>query len=214
MSDIFREVDEEVRRDKWLAFAKKYGVYIGIAVAAVVLTVAGNEAWKAWQQQQRTEASQRYFVASQQTDAEEEPETALSAFEEIASEDNGGYSLLAAFQEAGILARNGSPEEAAATLESVAGSSAPQVWRDAALIQAAQYRLDMGDYQAVEDMLSEQIESQGPYRPLALEVAALAALERGDTARAREHLEAIADDAQASGRVRQRATQMLATISE
>lgn len=214
MSDIFREVDEEVRRDQWMTFFKKYGIYIGLAVAVVVLAVAGTEGWKYWQQQQRAESSQRYFMASQQIESEENPTAAIEAFEEIAAGGEGGYSILAAFQQAGLQAENGNPEQAAATLEGVAGSSAPQLWRDAALVQAAQYRLDLGDYQSVEDMLTEQVQGNGAYRPLALEVSALAAIEQGEEEQAREHLQAIVDDSGAPGPLRQRATQMLATIAE
>ncbi|WP_022727494.1 tetratricopeptide repeat protein [Fodinicurvata sediminis] len=214
MSDIFREVDEEVRRDQWMTFFKKYGVYIGLAVAVVVLAVAGTEGWKYWQQQQRAESSQRYFVASQGVEAEEDPTAAIEAFEKIATGGEGAYSILAAFQQAGLQADSGNPEQAAATLEEVAGSSAPQLWRDAALVQAAQYRLDLGDYQRAEDMLTEQVQGDGAYRPLALEVTALAAIERGDEEQAREDLQAIVDDSGAPGPLRQRATQMLATIAE
>ena len=38
MSDIFREVDEDVRKDQSLAFWKKYGPYV-IAAAVAIMTV-------------------------------------------------------------------------------------------------------------------------------------------------------------------------------
>ena len=45
MADIFREVDEEVRRDKALEFWSKYQNYlIGLAIV-IVLATAG---WRLW----------------------------------------------------------------------------------------------------------------------------------------------------------------------
>jgi hypothetical protein len=41
MSDIFREVDEDVRRDKAAEFWKKYQNYIIAGAALIVLAAAG-----------------------------------------------------------------------------------------------------------------------------------------------------------------------------
>jgi hypothetical protein len=53
MSDIFREIDEEVRRDKAAAVFKKYG---NVFIAIAVLAVAGVAGWQFWQQQERKKA--------------------------------------------------------------------------------------------------------------------------------------------------------------
>ena len=53
MSDIFREVEEEVRRDKAAEIWKKYGK---LFILAAVLLVAGTAGWSAWQQYQRKQA--------------------------------------------------------------------------------------------------------------------------------------------------------------
>ena len=77
MSDIFREIDEEVRRDKASAILKKYG---NVFIAIAVLAVAGVGGWQFWQQQERkkAEAVGAKFEAAMKAKAER-PEVAPAA---------------------------------------------------------------------------------------------------------------------------------------
>ena len=63
MADIFKEVDEDLRRDNFEKLWKKYGFYfIGLAVT-VVLAVAGVQGWRAYDLDQRGKMSDRYGAA-------------------------------------------------------------------------------------------------------------------------------------------------------
>ncbi|HKX10546.1 MAG TPA: hypothetical protein VJN67_20270 [Stellaceae bacterium] len=63
MSDIFQEVDEELRHDKWLQLWKQYQNYIiGVAVLIVVATAVVTY-WKYYDQQQREAEGLRYALA-------------------------------------------------------------------------------------------------------------------------------------------------------
>ena len=63
MSDIFREIDEELRRDNLLKLWSRYGRYI-IAVAVLALVVAGGiVAWRDHQLSERRGQSTRYAAA-------------------------------------------------------------------------------------------------------------------------------------------------------
>ena len=63
MSDIFREIDEELRRDNLLKLWSRYGRYL-IALAAVVLLIAGGiVAWRDHQLTERRAQSTRYAAA-------------------------------------------------------------------------------------------------------------------------------------------------------
>ena len=60
MSDIFREIDEELRRDNLLKLWSRYGRYI-IGAAVFVLVVAGGiVAWRDHQLSERRAQSARY----------------------------------------------------------------------------------------------------------------------------------------------------------
>ncbi len=60
---LFREVDEEVRRQKLQDLWNRWGnVFIAISVA-VILLVAGYKGWQYWEQRQAEQAARDYFAA-------------------------------------------------------------------------------------------------------------------------------------------------------
>src|SRR5207253_11401823 len=63
VSDIFREIDEELRRDNLLKLWSRYGKYV-IAVAVLALVIAGAiVAWRELQASERRAQGQRYSNA-------------------------------------------------------------------------------------------------------------------------------------------------------
>ena len=54
MSDdsLFREVDEEVRAERFQKLWKQYGAYVAGAAIGVVLAVAGINGWQYWKTKQ------------------------------------------------------------------------------------------------------------------------------------------------------------------
>ena len=48
MADIFREVEEELRRDRAEELWKKYGRYVIALAALVILAVGGVQGWRAY----------------------------------------------------------------------------------------------------------------------------------------------------------------------
>lgn len=213
MSDIFREVEEEVRRDQFLKLWKKYGVLVIAVVAVVVLGVAGYQGWTVYEQRQREAAAEAYAAAASQL-AAGETEAARASFADLADPGSGGYALLASFEAAHLAAQAGDGAAALEAWGQIAQSDAPLAYRDAAVLAAARFRLDAGEAEEAGMMLEPLMEGNRPYRPLAQEMAAIAALERGDAAAARERLESLLADAEAPASVRERATQLVATIAE
>src|SRR5262249_62434193 len=97
VSDIFREVDEEVRRERLEQLWKRYGNYI-IALALVVL--AGVGGWRGyiyWQERKAAEAGAAYEAASVLAD-EGKHQEAEQAFAKLATDGNAGYRALARFR--------------------------------------------------------------------------------------------------------------------
>src|SRR5262245_27658910 len=63
MSDIFQEVEEDVRRERYEQLWKKYGNYVIAAAAVLVLAVGGYQAWVAYDNSQRQQVSDKYQEA-------------------------------------------------------------------------------------------------------------------------------------------------------
>ena len=63
MSDIFREVDEDIRNERFKRLWDRFGPYvIGVAVLIVVVT-AGYRGWQYWQNSQAAATGDRFVAA-------------------------------------------------------------------------------------------------------------------------------------------------------
>ncbi len=209
MSDIFREVDEEIRKEDYAALARKYGPWVvGLAVA-IVLLVAGYQGWQYYDRQQRLERSQTFAAAMRQLD-EGDTAAARNALAELADPEGTGFALLAALELARIKAEAGETASALEIWDRIAASAdADRSLRATAALFAVMHRMDDGDPAALAERLQPYAEQDGAFRFSALELQALLARRQGDGARARELYRRIADAPSAPQGLRQRATQML-----
>lgn len=211
MSDIFREVDEEIRKEHYATLWKKYGPWVIGAAVLLVLAVAGFQGWKAYQRDQALEASSQYTAAVDKIG--EDGDAALRALGEIAEPGGDGYGLLAAFRRAELLAERGDTAAAVATWERIAASAEPpRAFRALATIFSVMHQMDDGDAAALDERLQAIAQSNQPFRPTALELQGLLAHKQGETARAIEIFRQITDAPDVPPAQRQRATQMLAVL--
>jgi hypothetical protein len=212
VAEIFREVDEDVRRARYEKLWKAYGKYIvGAAVGIVVATVA-VVGWRQYQLGQR-EAEGERFAAALALAAEGRSADAANAFTELAGEAGRGYRVLARFQAAAALKDSGAADRAVAIYDQIAAEGgAGATLRDLAALLAVQTLFDQASASELEQRLERLLGDDNPWRYSARELAALVALKSGDTSAAREGFAALADDAGAPAGLRARATEMLAAI--
>ena len=103
MTEFFREVDEDVRRDRIIGIWTRYRyVFIGLAV----LVVAGTGAWRAYEynRDQATEAANTKFEAAVQMARDGKSTEAAAAFDALSKTAPKGYASLARLRAAGELA--------------------------------------------------------------------------------------------------------------
>ena len=212
MSDIFREIDEELRRDNLIKLWSRYGRYI-IAIAVFALVVAGGfVAWRDHQLSERRAQSTRYAGAL--TLAREGKEAdAVKVFAAIAHE-GGGYAILAAFEEAALLAKSGDREAAAAAYDRVAAASEfdPDL-RGLAVLLSVMQRMPEADAQTTIDRLAPLTASGNPWRPSAIELTALARLKLQDKSGALALFKSLADDPATPQSLRARAAEMATALA-
>ena len=99
VSDIFREVDEDVRHDRWMGLWQQYGPYLITIVAAIILSVAGRAFWLNYTQEKQEAESGQYDHAVSLILAGD-TSGALSTLEELSQSTSSTYSHLAQFQAA------------------------------------------------------------------------------------------------------------------
>ena len=211
VSDIFREIDEELRRDNLLKLWSRYGRYV-IAVAVLALVIAGGiVAWREHQASERRAQGQRYSNALALVRGGKDGEAA-TVFALLARE-GGGYSLLAAFEEAELLAKSGDRKGAIAAYDRIAGSSGidPE-FRDLAVLLSAAQLLADGDAGAASEHLQKLTANGNPWRASALDLTAAAKLKAGDRSGALAIYKELADDLSAPQGLRARAAEMAAAL--
>jgi hypothetical protein len=215
VSDIFREIDEELRRDNLLKLWSRYRRYIIGAAVAVMLVAGGIAAWRSHEVSQRQVEATRYAGALSLAESGKTAD-AIRVFAAIAG-DGGGYGLLARFEEAGLEAKSGDHKAAAALYDRIAADAGVDSdFRRLAVIlavmQGMQEKPAAGPQQTIA-RLAPLTAPGDPWRPSALELTALARLEAGDSKGALALYKSLADDLAAPRSLRARAAEMVAALS-
>ncbi|MGF1629524.1 MAG: tetratricopeptide repeat protein [Kiloniellaceae bacterium] len=212
MADIFKEVEEDLRRDKAADWWKRNSLFIYATAAVVVVSVAGYQGWRAYDEKLRGEQSDSYAAALQLIESGEQA-SARQALQALSDPDGKGYPLLAALSEANLAVEMGDMAAAERIWGELAknGSSLRAV-RELGTLFAVMRRMDDGDAATLRGELLSLAAPEAPYRFTALELLAALALREGDTAGAREHLAKITDDPAAPAGSRSRAAELLASF--
>ncbi len=211
MADIFREVDEELRREGLAKLWKRYGSLVTGAAVLVVVATAGYVGWQHYAESQRLRRGEAYSQAvalSGQANATQ----ADAALADLARKEDG-YGVLARFRQAGLKVDAGDKEGAVAIYDAIAADAAVDgPFRDAALILAALNSLDTADPASLIARLEPLTAAANPWHYSALEMTGLLARRAGQTARAREIFTALADDPHAPAALQRRAGELLGLV--
>ena len=211
MTDFFREVDEDVRRERALQLLSKYQyLFIGLAVVLVAATAA----WSIWDTRRTAaaEAAGGRYEAALQLAHDGKSAEAQAAFDALAKEAPPGYRTLAKLRAADELAAH-DPEAARKAYDALASEPGyDPAFQDVARLRSAMLFVDQADPKEVEQKLSPLATGSFPYRNSVRELLALAALKRDDFAAAGRWLDAIVTDPAAPAALRQRAEAFLSLV--
>jgi hypothetical protein len=211
MADIFREIDEDVRRDRALDAWKKHGSkFIALAVLAVLGT-AGWTAYQKWQVSKAEEAGARYEEALQLAKGGNASE-AETAFAAISKDAPAGYASLAHFREAAEIAKSDREKGIKAFETLAADSSLPAVMRDVARLRGGMLAIDTVSREDLKARLDPLLVPGNVFGPSARELLGLAALKAGDFEAAGKFFDEIVTDKSAPPSLKQRADLLLAVV--
>jgi hypothetical protein len=193
VSDIFQEVDEEVRREQFKKLWERYQAYIIAAAVLVVLAVAGWRAYDWWETKKAAEAGAAFEAAIALSEQGKHAD-AEAAFAKIAESSTTTYRSLALMRAAAELAQT-DPKAAVAAYDKIAANSSvsPEL-RDLAGVRAGALLVDNGSFADARQRLEPLTEADHTFKHTARELLALAAWRAGDTAAARHWIEMISTD--------------------
>jgi hypothetical protein len=209
VSDIFREVDEEVRREQLKKLWDRYGNYV---VAAAVLLVTAVAVWRGymwWEAKKAAETGAAFEAATTLAEAGKRSE-AETAFAKIATDGTAGYRHLARMREAAELAQGDAKAAIAAYDQIVADRAVGPVLQDLAALRAGALLIDTGALEEAQRRLEPLAANDRTFRHTAREFLVLAAWRAGDATAAKRWFDLIMTDAQTPAATRSRVEMLMA----
>ncbi|MBR1246572.1 tetratricopeptide repeat protein [Bradyrhizobium sp. AUGA SZCCT0169] len=211
MSELFNEVDEEVRRDQLKKLWDRYSLFI---IAGALLLIASVGGWRGYQYleaKKAVEAGAAFDKAAELSEANKHAE-AEAAFAELAAKAPAGYRVLARLRTAAEVASR--DQQAAAKMfdEIAADRSVGVAEQDLARIRAAQLLLESTSYPDMKSRLEAAAGPAATFRHTARELLALSAWRANDATATRQWLDVIANDGGTPPSLRSRAEALEALL--
>ncbi len=213
MSDqLIREVDEDLRRERYEKIWARYGAYVIGAALAIVVATAAIVGWREYQISERQEQGARFTAAMAEAEAGNLA-GAAAEFQALAADAGAGYRTLSLLQVAAARAKQGDAAGAVAVYDQLAADGgADPLLRDLAALLAVLQLMDGGAAGELGERLAPLAAEDRPFRYSARELAALVEAKSGNTEAAKQAFSALADDPEAPSGVRARAAEMLAAL--
>jgi hypothetical protein len=193
VTDIFNEVDEEVRREQLKKLWERYGNYL---IGLCVLVVVAVGAWRGYQWWEIKQAAQSGAAFEQAVALAEggKHQEAEAAFAKLASDGTAGYRVLARLRQAAELAVTDRKAAVSAYDAIAADNSAGQVIEDLAAVRAGILLVDTTPYSEMRKRLEPLTAADRTFRHTARELLGLSAWKAGDIAAARQWTDMIMSD--------------------
>jgi hypothetical protein len=211
VSDLFREAEDELRKETAENAAKKAAPFV---IGAIVLALAAGGGYQFYQAQKAKglEAAGVAYDGAMTKLQSGDLAGGEAALAEITKTAPAGFASQAALQRGAVLQEQGKAAEARVVFEDAAKSIKDPDLADLARLRAAYIAADSETREQVTARLTPIIDRKGAFAPLAKELLAARAWEAGDVAAARSAYSVLQLDLNAPEGVRSRAGQALAVI--
>ena len=206
MSDIIRQIDEDLRREKLSKIWNKYGLYAVSTIIVIVFTVIGYQLNVSISKSKNEILVETFIKATNDNNFIKQ----IPLYEEIISSNNEYLSGLAALRTSNLQVQNGNIEEGYSTLEKIAEN----IEYDIIIRDLATYLLFMAKMEDPDDLASnlnltnERIESS-PFKYSFLEIIAVRKLILGDYAEAKKDFEDLISNLDLPIEIRNRAMKFI-----
>ena len=215
MSDIFQEIDEDLRRERLRRAWDRYGIFVLAAALLIIVITAGYRGYDAWNTS-RERAAGDLFVAALDDAGDARTATAAETLTAFAEDAPSGYAMLARFRAGTVYAQADQPERAREVFSALVNdSSVASSYRDIARLRLAQIELDLGETEAARQSVAVMAENpNNSYSASAQELMGLIAYAENDMAGAARWFRTVRDGANVPPGLRARARFMLALITQ
>lgn len=211
MTDLFEEVEEQLRSDRYRTLARKALPIAAAVVALTVVGVGGYWGYTHWRGQAESKASDQYAEAAQAF-ATGDAKKASALWTEISKSPSKGYKSLALSRLAAQQLAAGKTAAAVKLYDEAADAAGDPAIADISRLKSALALLDTAPYKDVEARLKPLMEEGRPYRVQAREALGFAKLMASNTAGARQDFVVISQMLDAPEGARSRAKAAIGLI--
>ena len=211
MVDVFDQVEEELRSDRYKRLARTWlPVVGGVLLVALIAALA----WWGWQTMETSKADKASIAYQRGLESLEanNPVGADAAFTQAADEGNAAYKALALQHRAGIAVQANRIPDAVELLDEAAKASRDPLLADGARWKAALLLMDTASLEDILARLEPLTEEGRPFRAFARESLALAQLQHGKTPEARSTLVVLKNSLDTPREISERADVIIASI--
>lgn len=211
MVDVFEQVEEELRSDRYKRLARTWLPVVGGVLLVALIAALAFWGWDSMETSKADKASIAYDRGVQAMQANN-PIGADAAFIEAAKQGNGAYKAMALMARAGIAVDANRVPDAIKLLDDAAKASRDPLFHDPAALKAAWLAMDSETLEQIEARLAPLVKDGRPFSPFALEAQAMARLQHGQIAPAREAFVLLKNGLDTPDVVSQRADLAIAAI--
>lgn len=183
MVDFISEVQEELRKDDYNRWLKKYGPLLVGFIAAIIAAASYMEWKKSHDTRQAEKTSYTYLQATELSETDDAK--GIAAFESLSATAPNGYAGLSLLRASQLQFDKGNVQESLALLDRAAATFESKRHSQLAQMKAAYLLAGQGNYADVITRMSPLSEKGEPYEYLARELIGFAAKESGDLETAR-----------------------------
>lgn len=213
MVDVFDQVEEELRSDRYKRLAR---TWLPVAGGVLLVALIAALAWWGWQKMETSKADKASIAYQRGLESLESNNLvgADAAFVQAADEGNAAYKALALQHRAGIAVQQNRIPAAVELFDEAAAASRDPLLRDGAAYKAALLLMDTASLEDVQARLEPLTEEGRPFRAFAREALAMAQLQHGKTAEARSTLVVLKNSLDTPRELSQRAELAIASIDD
>jgi hypothetical protein len=211
VSELFDEVDEDVRREQLKKLWDRYSIVI---IALALLIVAGVAGWRGYQYVEGKKAAEAGVAFDKAVELSEQNKhaEAEAAFNSLAATAPSGYRLLARMRAAAEVGTH-DPQAAVKLYDDISNDrSVAALDQDLARVRAAQLLVETAPYSEMLTRLEPSAAPGATFRHTARELLALSAWHANDATSARKWLDMIANDGETPPGLRSRSEALQALL--
>jgi hypothetical protein len=209
---FFREVDDEVRRERVATIARRYGVIVGGIVILALIALAAVLVWRSHAETVAGERGEQFTAAMSSLTAGNSV-AANKGLDPLIDENAKGYAPMARLLKADMLVQQGKDKEGVVAFQKVADDSdVPQPLRDLALVRATALGFDGLAPQEAINRLKPLAVPGGAWFGSAGEMTAIAYMQLNQPQKAGPLFAQIARDKTVPQTIQQRAKQLAADL--